>query len=298
VGISVWTYSGSGSFWYNFISSYNDIYYFNATVHDSVGNYNSTETRNVTIDTIYPSIGYTNPTTLAGGPYNLTAIWSNMTAIDANLLSISSTLELVNGVIPSYLNTTTLTPTLYPNDSLYYNWTGLSQGVYRLSGYATDKLGHTTYIVNRTISIDIDPPVMSYELPTPADGIEVYTNNFIINVTALDPNFVSQTIYYWPLNGTVLTQTTAGLTNTLSQTALADGLYYYNASGVDIASRTTWLPTRSVDVQYANQTVVACKELYIAGANYIIKNNLTSDGTCLNVTAPGVTIYCEGHKII
>ena len=296
VGSSAWTDVTNNSFWYNFIGS-DGIYYFNATATDFIGNARSTETRNTTIDMIYPTILYTNPTTNAGGPYGLTAIWSNMTAVDANLFLISSTLELINGTIPFYLNTQNLSPTLFPNDSLYYNWTALSQGIYRISGYAIDRVGHITYIINRSINIDTESPIINYTFPTPIDGFHISQIYFTINVTASDPNFANQTIYYWYETGVVQTQTTAQLINTLLQNNLIDGIYYYNASAVDSASRTTWLPTRSVVIEYRNHNVSVCKELFVPDANYFIQADLTSATTCLNVTAPGITIYCQGHII-
>jgi parallel beta-helix repeat protein len=278
-----------------------DAYHWWYQVWDWAGNSVTTINNTLVIDTIYPVITYANPTTPAGGPYNLTAIWSNMSAVDTNLLTISSTIELVNGVIPPYSNTQTLSPTVFPQDSLYYNWTSLSQGIYKLSGFATDKLGHRTYIVNRTINIDVDSPVISYELPTQADGTTTPFNYFTINVSATDPNLANIIIYYWYLNQTVHTQTVTSYANTsintLVQSGLPDGMYYYNASAIDTQTRISWLPTRSINVQHANQTLGLCKELFVAGGTYTVVSDLTSATTCLNVTAPDITVNCQWHTI-
>ena len=59
----------------------------------------------------------------------------------------------------------------------------------------------------------------------------------------------------------------------------------------------SWLATRSINVQHANQTLALCKELFMPGANYIVSGDLTSANTCLNVTAPSITVYCQGHTI-
>ena len=273
------------------------IYSFNAITRNIYGDSDIAGLRNVTIDTINPTMDYSNPT-IAAGTYNQTSsIWANMTATDTNLLLISSTLELISGGVP-YTNTQNITPTLEPIDSLYYNWTGLGQGVYRLSGYAIDKVGLVGYITNRTIVLNIGAPIMNYEFPTPTDGTVLEgNNNFIVNVSALDPTLTNQIIYYWQINGTIQSQTTSNAINTLTLTGLADGIYYFNATGTDVSGRVTWLPTRNVDIEYSNQNITSCKELARSESTYLIQNDLTSASTCLNVTVPDITIDCQGHTI-
>jgi hypothetical protein len=75
------------------------VYYFNATVYDVVNNFNSTETRTVTIDTIKPVLAlispqpYTNYST-HDTPINITL---NFTASDTSLQSCFYSLDNING---------------------------------------------------------------------------------------------------------------------------------------------------------------------------------------------------------
>jgi hypothetical protein len=271
------------------------------TVRDWASNSFTSGNNTIIIDTTPPTINYTAPTTPAGGPQELRAIWANITATDTNLAYINASLELIIGPVPYAKNSVSMSVTKTPTDSLYNNWTGLSQGIYKISGYATDILNYVTYLEYRTVNIDTEPPIINYVSPTEVDGAVIPLNTFTINVTAEDPNLANITIYYWYLNGTVNAQTIASYanisTNTLVQSLLLDGLYYYNASAFDTQSRASWLATRSVNVQHANQTLALCKELYMPGATYIVTTDLTSVGTCLNVTASSITVWCQGHII-
>jgi hypothetical protein len=273
------------------------IYYINSTTCDIAGNCNSTETRTVIYDTTNPIVTYTTPTTSAGGPYSLTAIWVNATATDTNLNNITVNLTLSYGGTP-YSNQQVLTGISTTSASLFYNWTGLGQGVYNLTAWAYDKAGLIGYAENRSINIDTEAPTMNYTSPTPSDGEHIAKTYYTINVTADDPNFVSQTIYYWQEGGAVQTQTVAVKTNTLLQQNLSDGVYYFNASAIDGASRVGWLPTRNVTIEYRNQNVSVCKELFIEGGNYVVLTDLVAtNGTCLNITADNIDLTCQNHVI-
>jgi hypothetical protein len=81
--------STSNPYFINYTSLADGLYYFNATTFDSAGNYNSSETRNVTLDATYPIINLSSPVNRTY--YN----YSNV------LFNISSS-ELGNGsIIPN-----------------------------------------------------------------------------------------------------------------------------------------------------------------------------------------------------
>ena len=276
-----------------------NVYHWFYQVFDWAGNVFNTQNNTLTIDTVPPVLVFAPPTTPASGPvYSITWITVNASATDTNLLLISTNLTLVIGGAP-FTDSYTLTPTATPQDSLFHNWTGLSQGIYNLSAYAIDKAGNNVTI-SELINIDTEPPTINYTYPTPNSSLYTPKQSFIVNVSADDPNFVDQTIYYWYENGAVQTQTTASKINTLNQTNLADGAYYFNASARDLSGRVAWLPTRNVTVEYRNQNVSACKELFVEGGNYNILVDLVSANSntvCLNVTAQDVTINCLGHSV-
>jgi len=73
---------------YNFSNLSEGIYYYNVTVSDTSGNLNFSGTRNVTVDTIIPAIGYINSTSsgvLASG----SSISINVTSTDTNFGNIT-----------------------------------------------------------------------------------------------------------------------------------------------------------------------------------------------------------------
>ncbi len=119
--------SFTSSLFFNFTNLSSGIYYFNATVYTTFGNFNITETRNVTIDTIYPTFfnnsidgqltRYTNfnlnITFLDNLGLNTARLESNHTG---NLLNYSYGLNLVNQNLSVLFNLTTLAK------SFSYRW--------------------------------------------------------------------------------------------------------------------------------------------------------------------------------
>jgi len=65
-GIINSTTSTSSPFFLNFTGLADGLYYFNASTYSNAGRFNSTETRNVTIDTILPVVNFMDPTPLNG----------------------------------------------------------------------------------------------------------------------------------------------------------------------------------------------------------------------------------------
>jgi len=158
---------------YNYTSLANGIWYINATTCDLAGNCNSSITINVTIDTINPSINFTNPTHLTGY-FSRTNIVINATASDANLVNI--TINLYNST--TLINSTTTLSS--PN---FVNITGLIDGIYFFNVTATDGAGNVNNTETRNVTLDTVAPTIT--LQTPADKVssEVTEYNFTFNVT-------------------------------------------------------------------------------------------------------------------
>ena len=60
------------------------IYYYNATIIDYADNVNSTLIRNITLDTIVPSIVYTLPTLINDTYHNVSNFIVNVSIVDVN----------------------------------------------------------------------------------------------------------------------------------------------------------------------------------------------------------------------
>ena len=118
----------------NYTGMSDGLYYFNATAYDDAGNINSTETRNVTIDTAAPNVTIISPTNIT---YTDTLIWFNATANEA-----------INNWILNY-NGTNLTITI--NSTIV-----VQEGTWHLILYANDTGGNiglnnsTWFSVNTT----------------------------------------------------------------------------------------------------------------------------------------------------
>ena len=81
---------GVGNRSFNFTYLIDGVYYYNVTVEDSANNRNYTETRTVTLDTVYPTIDYVFPT-----PENNTNQSSSTLIINVTHIEISPTLHAV-----------------------------------------------------------------------------------------------------------------------------------------------------------------------------------------------------------
>jgi hypothetical protein len=73
----------------NYTNLADGIYYFNATAFDKAGNFNATETRNVSIDAIKPAVSFASNTETSGTSVSRNNIVINATATDANLRNIT-----------------------------------------------------------------------------------------------------------------------------------------------------------------------------------------------------------------
>ena len=120
-------------------------YYANCT--SATNQTNITETKDVIIDLIKPTVSFTNPSTgtslLAAQRY----IEANVTASDANLANVTLCLYNVTGGA----NCTILAAV--NNAGNYVNWTGLADGTYYWNATATDMAGNTNSTETRNTTI-------------------------------------------------------------------------------------------------------------------------------------------------
>jgi parallel beta-helix repeat protein len=76
---------------------------------------------------------------------------------------------------------------------------------------------------------------------------------------------------------------------------LSEGNYTYDVYAGDFAGNVN---TSSIEFESSDLTIVtSCVELFLPDTVYTLYNNVSSTGTCFNVTANNVTIDCNGYKI-
>ena len=135
----------------NFTVPSNGTYYFNATAYDLANNSNSTETRNITIDTINPLISFNYPTSSAI-TINVNSITINTTANDTYF--VNSTIYLYNSGGALIFNITANT------SENILTITGLSDGTYYYNATAYDLAENRNFTDTRSIIIDTSVPVV------------------------------------------------------------------------------------------------------------------------------------------
>ncbi len=79
--------SSTSPFYINYSGLSNGLYYYNATVNDSAGNTNQTETRNITLDTLFPQIQFVNNTPDNDTTTTNTSVEINVTILNASDLN-------------------------------------------------------------------------------------------------------------------------------------------------------------------------------------------------------------------
>ncbi|MFH1222282.1 MAG: right-handed parallel beta-helix repeat-containing protein, partial [Candidatus Micrarchaeota archaeon] len=146
----------------NFTGLADGLYYFNATAYTDLGSSNSTETRNVTIDTIAPALTIQSPANIT---YNTTNISLNFTISPASycwyILNSDPAQDL-----PSCANTTFIAV----------------EGANNITVYANDSVNN---INSSTVyfSVDTIPPSITVESPA----------NITYNTTSIDLNYTVST---------------------------------------------------------------------------------------------------------
>lgn len=172
---TIWWYNGTANIiysepgYYNFSEGNNTIYVY---ANGTLGGVNSTMII-LDVDTVYPSINFTNPTTLEGN-YSARAVWANVTANDTYLDKI-----VINLYNSSWINST-----LSSTSGFFVNFTNLVDGIYYLNASANDTAGNTNWTVARKIKIDNTPPFFASIWPANNTW-----NNGILSAVLNEPGF-------------------------------------------------------------------------------------------------------------
>ena len=134
----------------NFTGLSDGLYYFNTTALDILANSNSTETRQVRIDTANPQISYGTRTETNNTVITRSNIFINATVSDDTFANM--TFNLYNSSHSNVKNQTNFTTTAFAN------FTGLSDGLYYFNVSTVDLLLHTNQTTTYNITIDTTAP--------------------------------------------------------------------------------------------------------------------------------------------
>ncbi|MBX4195958.1 Ig-like domain repeat protein [Candidatus Pacearchaeota archaeon] len=219
-------------------------YTFKAYANDSAGNRNDTSSVVFSIDRTSPQISLVFPQNTT---YTTTQTALNYTVSDPSLQACwySLNLGVINTSVTCGTNVTSLSS---------------SEGTNIWIIFTNDSAGNTNSS-RVTFFVDSIKPIIQFVSPTPLSGTLINRNTMVVNVTASDTNLANITLRLYNTSSLVQSNVSAISPLTVNYTNLADGIYFFNATALDIFNNANTTETR-------NNTV----------------------NTTIDFTSPGVTI--------
>jgi len=219
-----YTYTSTSPNYANFSGLIEGIYFFNATALNSSSFSNSTETRNITIDTTNPAINFTSPTENESF-INRKNILINATITDTNFKNVTINLYNLTGLVNS---------TSSANASLFLNFTNLAEGIYFFNITSYDLAGNSNSTGTRNVTIDTINPDINFTNLTEISGSIINTNKILINITVSDANLANITINLYNSTKDLVNSSSNNnfcYQETVNQSAAGDGNCNLNYSG-------------------------------------------------------------------
>lgn len=224
--------------------------------NDTSNNLNDTET---TWFVVQVAPGFGNTTTIITQPannsvFNVSEVFiteANVTAVNGDVVDCNATITFSNN---SVLNTTqpvNILGNITNGTTLVTQWnvTAIAVGISDITVTTTCMQGGSSFdiVYNITVSTgDIEPPVIIFVPPTPANNSTVNVDYVYVNTTITDNVAVDTAILDW--NGTNFTMAGAEPNYYLNVTGLADGLYIYRVYANDTSNNWNVSETRYVTV--------------------------------------------------
>jgi len=160
---------------FNFTNIEDGTYYYNVTIIDDAGNSNSTETRQITLDTTPPNITIIYP---SNQTTHYSAIIDFNVSVSDNMFDVESCLYSLDS--ESNVSMTKLNETFFN-----YTYTGISYGLHNLTISCNDSVNNWNSVTEYNFDIVLlDLIIVNVTVPSP-----IYTNStlIIINVSNLGP---------------------------------------------------------------------------------------------------------------
>ena len=246
----------------------NGFYYFNATINDSFGHTNATETRKILLDDTYPSLSIiVNDSILEYGSDSILINWSvNETYINSVIFNVTTSTSFLINSSSSTAGGVNLT-----NDDL------VAVDNYTISLFALDTSGNSN-VTNTTFE------VADTTFPT-ADIVEPILGNYsrtwiYVNATSTDAALNYITIYLYNSTLDLINESTGATSPyTFNFTNLVDGNYSINMTACD-DSRCNSSDTVAIELDTIAPTISFDSSTTSAGTyanNYIFVNVSAND---------------------
>jgi hypothetical protein len=247
-------------------------------VQDINGNPNSTQSRNFTVDTINPSIFFTENTPQNNLITKNTTITINVSATDTNLDEVI--LEW-DGANESFSDN---------SSNFFWKQKILAEGTYVYKAYATDLASNTDSTETRTLNIDLTPPQFSQQNQTTNN---LYTDRFYaeqeINLSAIwSDNFqLNSSWLSTDETGSWQNKTTYDSPQTLTGASSVSSFIWQNNS-LDVGSLVSWRVYANDSAGWENSTEQMSFRVW--GYSEVQESFFSPKGVRIGFNS---TIYCK-----
>jgi len=265
--------------------------------------YNLTDVNNVN-HIVTLSLSNSAPTMTLSTPVN--NYWSNSLTNTMICNSSDTDGNLKNVTIYTWIsgasetiNTKTITGST--NSSEWTNLGFTSQGNYEWNCYVCDDSDECAFAgSNFTLNIDALDPVIDFDSATETNNTNHSRNWIYANYTLTETNFENITFnLYNSTNGLENSTNYSTEIREINWTSLTDGVYYYNITVFDKASRSASTNTRKITIDDTNPTLTitypSSGNSYNNGTdfqiNYTVSDNLVGLDSCWYTNDSGVTNY-------
>ena len=256
------------------------LYYYNVTTYDLAGNYNSTETRNITLDNVDPSVDFTTGTEEDYANKSQNWVFVNLSVTELN--EENTTFYLYN-------STGIVSEVSYSDKTHGHNFTSLQDGTYYYNATVYDKAGQKGSTATRTISLDTVNPLIAFTTGTEANDSQFERKWIYVNVTVDESNFKNITFSLYSETGEITNSTTYFdlARKNINWTDLSDGTYYYNVTVYDFSNNLNYTETRKIGLDNTGpfiEIVLPESKTYSYNEslplNYTVNDNLVGVDSC------------------
>ena len=264
----------------NFTGLNDGRYLFNVSTTSTASVINYTETRNVTIDTINPSLNYTVTTPNSSTYLNTSSFAVNVTASDVNFNT--TTIRLYNSTNLIQTNTTNV------SGNYNINYSSLANGVYYFNSTTCDLALNCNTTVTRNVTVDTILPNITYNSNSAQNGTFTSNSTIFINISALDTNYLNTSVRLYNSTNLLMTNYRYDQGDYEIQYGVSTNTYYYiNSTSCDLANNCNSTLTVNITIDTITPSL-SYNSNSVANNSYLAKNsifiNTSSSDTNFNNT--------------
>jgi len=212
-------------------------------------------------------------------------------------------LEIISPLNQSYNNATVLVNVSSDGDNIWYNWNGtnvtysseinvtFNEGSNTLVAYANDNVGNLNS-TNITFTIDTTAPAIEFVAPTTTGNV---SQDYIVgNVSAVDVNLDTVTVYLYSDSGLV----NSSIGTFVNFTDLVDRTYYLNSTANDSFGNLNSTETRAIILDTTSPSISIISPLNQSYTNATVLVNISSDGDDVWYNWDGTNVsYSSGVNV-